>query len=103
MMSRRGIFHDIKNSIYIYKDGDIKYFFSSKYYLNKFISQIKLNREIINLSLSNRFKLDIEVDCLADIVLYNKIETRGFYIEIMEDKRWQESTTLGGVIKIAKS
>lgn len=54
--------------------------FSSEKHLQKFKERIKENRDYINRSLSRRFGVEIRVDCLADILLYRKIETRGFLL-----------------------
>ena len=52
--------------------------------LKKFMKRKDENREFINASLSRRFGFDIDVSALADIVLYRKIETRGFLIVTSE-------------------
>lgn len=64
---------------------EITYVFSSTNHLNKFAELIEFNRKRIAESLSNRFKLNIQLDRLADLVLYGKIESRGFHIEIEGD------------------
>lgn len=48
---------------------------------------MKENREKINKSLSNRFNILVDVEQLADVVLYRKIETRGFLILSVEGKQ----------------
>lgn len=54
--------------------------FSSKNHRDKFIENLESNRSIIDTSLSKRFKVKISFNVLCDIVLYNKIESRGFLI-----------------------
>lgn len=65
--------------------NEITYVFSSIKHLNKFTDLIEFNRKRIAESLSNRFKINIRLDRLADLVLYSKVESRGFLIEIEGD------------------
>ena len=60
--------------------------FSSKLHLDKFKKKLKENRDIINYSLMKRFNYYLDVSQLADVVLYRKIETRGFLIVTLEGK-----------------
>lgn len=80
MKTRNGVFYDLKHSTYRHEENDMVFVFSSKNHLEKFKMKIFENREKINDSLSRRFNFNIDVSALADIVLYNKIETRGFLI-----------------------
>lgn len=80
MISRNGIYYDLKQSIYRYKLDNITYVFSSLSHLQKFKMRYSDYRQKINESLSNRFNLDINVDRLADIICYIKVESRGFFI-----------------------
>lgn len=79
-MTRNGIVYDLINSPYYYSIGGITYFFSSLIHRNKFIRQLKTNREIINDKLSKRWGFNLSFNTLSDINLYTKIETRGFLI-----------------------
>ena len=84
-LTRSGVAHDLRISphITIVKYGDkdeLTYVFSSELYLNKFESKIEENRNKINNSLSQRFGINITLNKLADIKLYEKTETRGFLI-----------------------
>ena len=65
--------------------------FSSKYHAEKFKKKLNENREKINSSLEKRFNYKINVSTLADIVLYRKIETRGFFIINKGEKICQNS------------
>lgn len=80
MITKNGVYYDLENSSYRYKVNNLTFVFSSKSHLDKFKSRMKENREKINKSLSNRFNILIDVEQLADVVLYRKIETRGFLI-----------------------
>lgn len=80
MKSRRGICYDLNLSDYRTTVNGITYVFSSQIHLDKFTRKLKENRRTINTSLSKRFNLNIDVSDLADIILYKKVETRGFLI-----------------------
>ena len=81
MYTRDGICYDLNKSIYKSTQNGVTFVFSSKLYKEKFESKLKEHRESINKSLSNRFRISIDVSTLADVVLYMKIEKRGFLIE----------------------
>lgn len=80
MISRNGVCYDLDVSMYRHKIGNLTYVFSSQLHLDKFKKKLKENRDIINYSLTKRFNIQVNVSQLADIVLYRKIETRGFLI-----------------------
>jgi hypothetical protein len=39
----------------------------------------------MNYSLSNKYKIRIELNDLADLVLYDRIESRGFFIKKIDE------------------
>lgn len=80
-MTRNGIIYNLKLSPYIIGLNDITFYFSSQNHLEKFTEKLTENREVINYSLSKRFSLTIDVHVLADLILYAKVETRGFLIK----------------------
>ena len=86
MITRNGVVYDLTLSTFKYKNGDLTFVFSSKLHLDKFKKKLKENRDIINYSLTKRFNIHVDVSELADIVLYRKIETRGFLIVTSEGK-----------------
>lgn len=102
MISRNGVCYDLNMSSYRYRVDNLTYVFSSKLHLEKFKKKFKENRDIINHSLSNRFNIDVDVSQLSDIVLYRKIETRGFLIVTVEGKELclNNITYGGGVVTI---
>lgn len=83
-LTRNGIAYDLTKSPYVlpfhYGHDDIVYVFSSELYKEKFFEKYTENRENISNSLSNRFGLHVENDILCDLVMYSKIEKRGFLI-----------------------
>lgn len=87
VFTKKGVCKQLNNSPYFVtnfyggKNADyITFYFSSVFYRDKFLSEYRENRSTINLSLSNRFKIGLVFNILADIVLYYKIEKRGFLI-----------------------
>lgn len=77
----KGVFHNLKESEYTISNGEIVFFFSSKYYLNKFLGDYDTHREKFNKT-TERITIDnpLNMEILADINLYKKIEKRGFYV-----------------------
>lgn len=80
MFTRNGVCYDLPRSTYKTTVDGLTFVFSSKLHLEKFKAKLKENRDIVNYSLSRRFNVSVDVSQLADIVLYRKIETRGFLI-----------------------
>ena len=80
MISRNGVYYDLKASSFRYTKDGLTYVFSSRLHLKKFKEKLIPHRDTINASLSRRFNLFINVPHIADIVLYRKIETRGFLV-----------------------
>ena len=97
MISRNGVVYDLNVSSYRCTVGGLTYVFSSKLHLDKFKKKLKENRDIINYSLTKRFNITVDVSQLADVVLYRKIETRGFLIVTGEGNEiCQNNITYGG-------
>lgn len=80
MITRNGVVYDLSLSSFRCKVGNLTYVFSSQLHLDKFKKKLKENRDIVNYSLTKRFNYTVDVSELADLVLYRKIETRGFLI-----------------------
>lgn len=97
MKTRNGVCYDLTLSDFIYESEGVQYVFSSQLHLDKFKAKKKENRDIINYSLSRRFNLPVNVNHLADMVLYRKIETRGFLVFSEGTRLCQEDITyIGG-------
>ena len=98
-LTRNGICYDLSNTPYKqtvdYGDSKTIFSFSSELNRERFNNRIGENRKAINNSLSNRFNMIVELNKLADIDLYTKVEKRGFYIvangRIVE---WQEEVVI---------
>lgn len=81
MMTRNGIVYKLELSPYKATIEGVTYMFSSINHLDKFMERLNENRELISYSLSKRFGVTVNYGVLSDIVLYSKVETRGFLIE----------------------
>jgi hypothetical protein len=75
--TKRGIYHNLKESTYTVSNGDAVLFFSSEFYRDKFLNEYKEHRKKI----TNKLKEpDFNFDLLADNILYKNIEKRGFRV-----------------------
>ena len=66
--------------------NNVTFYFSSKSHLNKFLETRSDEINRISESLTKRFKIKINTVNLALLYAYIKIETRGFLIEINNEK-----------------
>lgn len=112
-LTKRGIAYNLKLSPYkvqleyVASSRDVNsitFVFSSEFYRQKFSEELQNNRAKIQESLSKRFGYEVKQEMLCDIVLYSKIEKRGFLIfynnEVVE---CQEYITLDGKNLIIKN
>lgn len=77
--TRRGIFHNLKESKFVISNTEIMFFFSSKLYMQKFVDEYKENREQLFERIDTKGTLRyLNMETLADIMLYQRIEKRGF-------------------------
>lgn len=103
MISRNGVYYDLSKSDYKYSVNGITFVFSSLLHLQKFKKKYKENRIKINSSLTNRFGMYVDVSALADMVLYKKIETRGFLVVCDEGYEiWEKEHIIFGGGKMTK-
>ena len=74
------VYNDINESIYTFKYDNLVFYFSSKFYQEKFIREYSeyLKDEIMKLKI--KFKCNIYCDEMILLLLYKKIEKRGFKV-----------------------
>lgn len=107
-LTRGGICYNLEKTPFFiinkYDNKKVTFNFSSEFYKNKFINQIEEHRNKINQSLSKRFGLVVINPILSDIVLYSKIESRGFYL-LIDDEEYKclNNIKLNGVNQIQKN
>ena len=92
-VTKRGIYHNLKESKYTVSNTEIVFYFSSVKYLEKFLSCYEAERDRYN---ERMLKLNKEMmfnyESLSDLNLYRKIETRGCRITIEGiDVTWQDT------------
>lgn len=74
------VYNDINESNYTFKYDNLVFYFSSKFYQEKFIREYSdyLKDEIMKLKI--KFKCNIYCDEMILLLLYKKIEKRGFKV-----------------------
>jgi hypothetical protein len=78
--TKRGVYHNLRESKYAVSNSEIAFFFSSEFVMNKYLSGYKDNREkrkkrLGNLLIDTPYNLDL----VSDICFYQEVEKRGFY------------------------
>jgi YHS domain-containing protein len=81
-MSRNGVCYDLAQSPYTYQIDNVTYIFSSKSHKQKFKLQYKENRDKFKEKFVKKYGIELDTNCLSDLLLYETIETRGFMLEI---------------------
>lgn len=88
--TKRGIYHNLKESKYTISNSEVVFFFSSKFYMDKFLNTYQEEREKFAVKFT-KFALPLNMVILSDLILYKTIEKRGFrawYKGV--DISWQE-------------
>jgi hypothetical protein len=80
--TRRGVYHNLKESKYAVSNTEIAFFFSSEFVMNKFLNGYSEHRE----KYKKRIKTLLDdtpynLDLVADICYYQEVEKRGFYVK----------------------
>lgn len=87
-LTRNGVCKNLTNSPYVFTelidDKQIDFHFSSVLHLNNFKEKRTKNYAMLYNYLYKRFKFKCNCRLLADCNLYQKVETRGFYIKYDE-------------------
>lgn len=77
--TKRGIYHNLKESKYTISNKEIVFFFSSELYLNKFIEGYETHRMFFLDKLEKLTgETPLNMETLADIAYYVSVEKRGF-------------------------
>lgn len=107
-LTRRGVCHKLEyspyNFTYIHKGKVVTLNFSSKLHLDNFTKLRCKNFAMIYNHIYKRFKFKMDCRLLSDCNLYNKIETRGFYIKYNnKDFLCRHNITLSGDYEMKKN
>lgn len=81
--TRRGIYHNLRESKYTASNSEAVFYFSSELYLQKFLDRYKENRQ-------KNENQNINFDTLSDVNLYLDVEKRGFFVRLMRAKITRE-------------
>ena len=76
------IYNDINESTYTFKYDDLVFYFSSNFYKEKFIKEYSNFIKEETMKLKVKFKCNIYCDEMILLLLYKKIEKRGFKVTI---------------------
>lgn len=74
------IYNDINESIYTFKYDDLVFYFSSQFYQEKFTCEYSQFLKDETMKLKVKFKCNIYCDEMILLLLYKKIEKRGFKV-----------------------
>jgi hypothetical protein len=90
--TRSGVFHNIRESEYVVSNGEITFFFSSLFLLQKFMAGHKQHRKDFHAKMKKLAKdLPLNTDVLADIHYYEQTEKRGFLVGLKGvEINWQD-------------
>lgn len=80
--TRKGFYHNLRESKYAISNSEIAFYFSSMFLLNKFLSRYKNHREVYRKNDRKYKDTPFNIDILADIELYKKIEKRGGFVRL---------------------
>lgn len=81
--TKRGIYHNLRESKYVVSNSEITFFFSSELYRSKFMEGYQNHREVFNQKTEKIMEdIPLNLDMLADITFYRTIEKRGFFCRL---------------------
>lgn len=81
MKTRRGIFTNLDESDFIFSINGLRFYFSSEYYLKKFMNNFRNYIELESQKIHDKFNINIDFKLFLAVALYKKIEKRGFKVE----------------------
>lgn len=76
------VYNDLNESDYTFEYDDLKFYFSSKFYLEKFIKEYSNFIKEETMKLKVKFKCNIYCDEMILLLLYKRIEKRGFKVTL---------------------
>lgn len=86
-VTKKGIYHNLRESKYTVSNSEIVFYFSSEFYLNNFLDGYHDNREKYKKRLGNLLvDSPLNLNVVADICFYQTIEKRGFFVRLLKAK-----------------
>lgn len=87
MVTKNGIYHDLTETLYHYRVGSYKFYFSSKFNRDRFIAKYPNYVKEQSFKFKDRFRFNLKNYDLFLFTLYSIIEKRGFLVEeYLEEK-----------------
>jgi len=80
MQTVNGIELELNKSKFIYEYENMKFYFSSELYMNKFILGIEDFIKAEKIKIFNKYKIRCNFNKFLALSYYKKIEKRGFYV-----------------------
>lgn len=81
--TRWGIYHNLRESKYVISNSEVTFYFSSEFYLTKFMDSYQEHREQFNKVIEKSIVSNpLNMDTLADVSLYKQIEKRGYFVRL---------------------
>ena len=80
MITKRGIYYDLNDSTYTLKVEGLTFYFSSKFYLEKFTREYSNFIKDETMKFKIKYKCNAYIDEMLLLLLYKKIEKRGFKV-----------------------
>ena len=74
------IYNDLNESDYTFEYDDLKFYFSSKFYLEKFTREYSNFIKDETMKFKIKYKCNAYIDDMLLLLLYKKIEKRGFKV-----------------------
>ena len=102
-ITRNGIYNNLDISTYYHTVEGITYYFSSKQYRDKFISLLEVNRLELNFTVAKKLKIDLNANQIYDMLLYQRIEKRGFRATYGGVELWPNTIEYVGGIQTKKN
>lgn len=93
-MTKAGVYLNLDESTYKVKKFGLIFYFSSKFYMEKFNKNVEKYVEMENIKLANKTKLVINFNKLFAISYYQKIEKRGFKVKDVTTNKEIKSYTI---------
>jgi hypothetical protein len=81
--TKRGIYHNLRESKYTISNSEVVFFFSSELYRSKFMDGYMKYRETFEQKIEKVVdETPLNMGMLADITFYRMIEKRGFFVRL---------------------
>jgi hypothetical protein len=80
--TRKGIYHNLRESKYTVSNSEAVFFFSSELYLKKFLDGYTENRKKYSNVMNMISETPFNFDTFADIEFYKETEKRGFFVRL---------------------